>query len=121
MSKSRIAIIALACALVISNTLWAYSLTFGKVPEPAAQMKCEPSEQTAEIYDAIVVPLMGAIESSANPGATKDSVVSAASLSNLRDDSLCMDDQRVVRVHGVGLIFDKSEKLVGATATQCPP
>ena len=84
-------------------------------------MKCEPSEQTAEIYDEIVVPLMGAIESSAKPGATKDSVISAASFSDLGDDGLCMDDQRVVRVHGVGLIFDGSERLVGATATLCPP
>ena len=119
MSSSRITIIILACALVVSNVLWAYSASFGRAPA-VAQMECVQSEEVADIYDNVVNPLLGAIESSAKPGATKASVVSSASHAQFRDRSLCVGDERVTRVHRVGLMFNESGKLIDATATLCP-
>ena len=120
MSKSRITIIVLACALIVSNALWARSLSFGKEAETMAAMKCVQSEEIAEVYDNVVGPLLDAIASSAEPGATKASVVFDASHAQFRYRTPCMDDERVTRVHRIGLIFNESERLVGATTKLCP-
>ena len=121
MSKSSITIIALALALVLSNALWAYNLSFGDEPDVTPLMKCEPSEQSAEIIDALVMPLIATIASSAQSGATKESIVADVSRADLTNYNFCIEDRGVVRVRGIGLKFDESKKLVGATATYCPP
>ena len=120
MSHSRIAIIVLACLLVVSNALWAYSLGFGSSARTIADVKCVQSEEISEIYDNVVDPLLGAIESSAKPDATKASVVFGASHAQFLDRRLCINDGRVTPVHRIGLVFNESGKLVGATARLCP-
>ena len=120
MSQSRIAIMVLACALVVSNALWAYNLSFGSTAGTMAHVGCVQSEEISEIYDNVVDPLLGAIESSAKPGATKASVVFGASHAQFLDRRFCVNDERVTSVHRIGLVFNESERLVGATAKLCP-
>jgi hypothetical protein len=121
MSKTRISIIALALALLASNALWAYALSFYVVPTPVPPVTCPPKVRYSENCGAAILPLLAAISSSAEPGASRDSIISAVAQAQYSREAFCIEDYGVVRVRGIGLKFDSGGNLVGATLTYCPP
>jgi hypothetical protein len=122
MSKSNIAVIVLVITLIASNGLWAYASMSGNTPARSSDLKSEQNKPTVDAYYDAILPLEAAIAASASPHASRESIVSAASGSRRPDKpGTCMWDKDVVRVRGVGLQFDRSGKLIGATTSDCAP
>jgi hypothetical protein len=121
MSKTNISITALALALLASNALWAYALSFYVPSRPIPRVTCPSNVRHSENCDAVIVPLLAAISSSADPGASRESIISAVAQAQHSREMFCMEDYGVVQVRGIGLKFDSAENLVGATLMYCPP
>lgn len=121
MSKANISITALALALLASNALWAYALSFYVPSRPIPRMNCPSNVRYSEHCNAAIVSLLAAISSSADPGASRESIINAVAQAQHSREVFCMEDSDVVQVRGIGLKFDSAENLVGATLTYCPP
>jgi hypothetical protein len=122
MSRSAIAILSLVMLLVISNGMWAYALSIPAQPESTREFSCAPDEHRFEIMQRIALPLESAIAASAIPGATKQSVISAASDTNTPvSNRFCVGDPDTVTVGLVGLRFSENGKLIGASSKICVP
>ncbi len=120
MSYSKIIILVLAGLLVVTNALWAYALTAPGAPEAKAEYRCSIDEHRTELDQEIVYPLAAAIAASGRLGATKQSIVAAASNPSSVDHQFCIRESDVVVKRRVGLRFDANGKLVGASTMLCP-
>jgi hypothetical protein len=120
MSRSSIAILSLVMLLALSNGMWAYALSSSAQPEQTHEFTCASDEHRLEVLERIAHPLESAIAASAAPGATKQSVVAAASdASTPLSNRFCIGDQDVVTVDLVGLRFNENGKLIGASSKIC--
>src|SRR4249919_1402758 len=115
MSRTRILVIVLATLLLGSNALWAYTLVFPKASEIKAEYGCSPSEEREELERLVVSPLKTAIAAAAAPGATKQSVISAASGKGEPGYLFCIQDSDIIINKRVGLRFDRNGRLNGAS------
>ena len=106
--------------LAISNGMWAYSLSLSSQPEQMHEFTCASDEHRSQILERIAHPLESAISASAAPGATKQSVLAAASdASTPLSNRFCIGDQDSITVDLVGLRFNENGKLVGASSKKC--
>ena len=107
--------------LAITNGMWAYNLPIvSDLPEEAHEYSCAPDEHRMEIIEQVAHPLEAAIAASGVPGATKQSVVAAASEPNTPvSNRFCYDDQDAVTVGLVGLRFNAEGRLIGASTKRC--
>ena len=121
MSGSRISLITLLLALVVSNAMWAYHVKSPRAPAAAPEYGCSYSEHRQELDREVVAPLTAAIAASAMPNATRESVVAAASGAGLNDSRyhFCMQESDHI-VRRVGLRFNGEGVLDGASTKPCP-
>ena len=122
MSKSVISIYVLLALVFGTNAMWLYRMKHEVSPrvEPIT-VQCTKTEESTEIYDSIVLPLTDAIAAASKPGASRESIIQSASSADFITSPICMEDPTIVRVRGVGLQFNESGQLTGATVVQCPP
>ena len=122
MSKSTISIYVLLALLLGTNALWLQRLNAEQlVPSKPIEMHCTRTQEAAEIYDSVVLPMADAIAAAAKPRATKESIVHAANSAGFGTNPICMSAASVVAVRGIGLRFNDVGQLTGATVTHCPP
>ena len=122
MSRSAVTIISLVLLLTITNGMWAYNQFLPSAKENTHEYSCAPDEHRLEILERIAQPLESAIAAAAVPGATKQSVIAAASERNTPEiNRFCVGDQSAVTVDLVGLRFNASGQLVGASTQRCIP
>ena len=122
MSRSAVALISLVLLLALTNGMWAYANFRPSQPESTHSYSCAPDEHRLEILERMAHPLESAIAASAAPGATKQSVVAAASERNTPEiNRFCIGDQDAVTIDLVALRFNDSGKLIGASTQRCIP
>src|SRR5690606_17990822 len=116
MSRLRIALIASLLLLVASNVLWAVRLVREEAPELPRSYGCTEFEQYVELRQELVQPLAAAINSSLKPGATKESILTAATDASIRSESLdCVREaDSDIGVRAIGLRFD-GDKLIAVS------
>ena len=119
MSKSAAAIALLLILLVASNAWWATSRQPQRSTVGPEQL--QSISDSLKLADRAVVQSFAAIEASAAPGATKESILTAARQADRSKQNICFYDLGVVKVGAIGLKFDNSGRLVGATRAYCPP
>ena len=122
MSKPTIAIYVLLALLIGSNAIWLQRAKNEIAPsiEPI-EMHCTRTEESAEIYNSIVLPLTDAITAAAQSGASKESILQSANSAGSGTTLICIEDPAVVQVRGVGLRFNDNGQLTGATVAHCMP
>jgi len=106
--------------LVTSNVLWALHSTREATPELPVSYGCTETEQYAEIREEQVRPLAAAVNASLNPGATRHSILAAATdASNWPEFLTCVidSDSRIGQV-GLGLRFD-GDRLMAVSTEFC--
>ena len=117
MNKTAILCFVLFGALIVSNSMWLSA--YKSVPSPPAYQQPPPHvPENSEVDRELLRPLKNAIAASAMPGATEQSIVSAAQ----SDRPIAMDcghSPLATRVRGVSLFFNEQGKLVGATTEPC--
>ena len=122
MSKSAVSVYILIALLVGTNAMWLYGVNRqNSALKTPIEVRCTRTEESTQIYDSIVLPLTDAIAAAAKPGASKESIVRAASFAGFGTNPICMNEPSVVGVRGVGLRFNDSGQLTGATVAHCPP
>ena len=118
----------LATTLALSNGFWAYRLILANRPTPTpldqqrapyAKLSCDC--KLLELADRAVLQSFAAIQASAVPGATRATIINAVRAPVRANQNICLEDPGVVNVGSIGLKFDNSGRLVGATKGFCPP
>jgi hypothetical protein len=118
MSKSGAAIALLSVALVASNIWWLVSYGTTKAVSPE---RLDSIASSLNLADRAVVQSIAAIDASAAPGATRASIIKAVREADRANQTICFNDPGVVDAGAIGLKFDDSGRLVGATRGYCPP
>lgn len=132
MSSRNILIYVLAFLLVGSNLLWLESglNQRAKANEPAlfaassSNPDCYPNEVARDLYFKQLLPLSAAVKASAQRGATRESIVSAATKaaedsSVARQANVCVNRNDVESVGSFGLQFDAQGRLIGIATSVC--
>jgi hypothetical protein len=114
MSHLRIWLIAACVLLVVSNAMWAARLAGETTPTATPSYGCTETEQYAEIRQELVGPIASAINASLKPGATKQSIVAAATSSDSQKCIVSSD----THIGSAGLRFS-GDKLVGVSTMLC--
>jgi hypothetical protein len=119
MSKSAIAITLLSIALVASNIWWAIAVQGNK--KAVSPERLPSIASSLKLADRAVVQSFAAIQASAAPGATRASIIKAVREADRANQTTCFNDPGVVHLGAIGLKFDNSGRLIGATRGYCPP
>ena len=122
-SRSAVAILVLSTLLVSTNLLWAYPHLLPNAPELPAEYRCASDEHRLELMLRVAHPLAEAIAASAQPGATRESIIAAASGTSVHEHNrFCANggtDPKIERVKFIALRFDDAGRLVGASSEPC--
>ena len=117
MNKTAILCFVLFGALILSNIMWL--LAYNSAPSPLAYRQAPLYVASdSEVDRELLRPLKNAIVASALPGATEQSIVSAAQ----SERPMAMDcghSPLATRVRGVSLFFNEQGKLVAASTQPC--
>jgi hypothetical protein len=111
-ARSRIAIAALACALVVSNALWAYQLIDAGVTQSYTDVSLTDNREA-------VGQLIAVVNEASKPSATRESIIAAAEPPG--DSSEPFEKDGYLWTGSIGLKFDSNNHLIGVERAWSPP
>ena len=112
MAKSNLTIGVLITLLLATNAWWAYHAIDAGVSDSYALVSLNDNKQA-------LAQSLAVIEAAARPGATKQSIVRAAQ--DAGSSSEPFEKDGFVWVSSIGLKFDPSGRLIGASRSWSPP